>query len=160
METTVKRLYEAMFLIDSAEAARDWDGIIKIISTIMEKAQVEVVSMHKWDERPLAYKISKCIRGTYILVYFRAAGARIGEIEREVQLSERILRVLILRADHLTEQDLQKETPAMRIERERREGAAAAQAPDMQKPAATTQEAAKTGSSVQTDVVVDAGNGQ
>jgi ribosomal protein S6 len=116
-----------MFLIDSAEAARDWDGIIKIISTIMERAQAEVVSMHKWDERPLAYKVSKCIRGTYILVHFRADAGRIAEIEREVQLSERILRVLILRADHLSEQDLQKETPAMRVERQQREGIATTQ---------------------------------
>lgn len=129
METAVNRLYEAMFLIDSAEAARDWDGIIKIINTILEKAQVEIVSVRKWDDRPLAYKISRCLRGTYVLVYFRANGARIGEIEREVQLSERILRVLILRADHLSEQDLQKETPVTRMERERRESIAAAQTP-------------------------------
>ena len=104
METAVKKLYEGMFLIDSAEAARDWDGILELINRIVTKADCEIVSVRKWDERPLAYPVKKCTRGTYILTYFRSDGTKINEIERDVQLSERILRVLILRADHLTEE--------------------------------------------------------
>ena len=118
METIVnnKKLYEAMFLVDSAEAASNWDGINKLIMSIMEKAGAEIVSMKKWDERKLAYTIKKQTRGTYILCYFRADGVKIGDIERDVRLSERIMRVLILKAEHLTEEDIAKETPAMRLE--------------------------------------------
>ena len=45
METIVnsKKLYEAMFLVDSAEAASNWDGINKLIMSIMEKAGAEIV---------------------------------------------------------------------------------------------------------------------
>ncbi len=121
METAATRLYEGMFLIDSAEAARAWDEVVNNITTILQRAGAEIVSMHKWDERPLAYKISKVLRGTYILVYFRVAGGKISEIEKDIQLSERLMRALILRADHLTQQDIDKETPAMRLERESRE---------------------------------------
>ena len=117
METAVKKLYEGMFLIDSTEAARDWDGIIDFITKILTKAEAEIVSVRKWDERPLAYQIRRCTRGTYILAYFRAGGQKIHEIERDVQLSERIMRVLILKADHLTEADIAKDTPATRAER-------------------------------------------
>jgi small subunit ribosomal protein S6 len=117
LETAVKKLYEGMFLIDSAEAARDWDGIIDFITKILTRAEAEIVSVRKWDERPLAYPIRRCTRGTYILAYFRAGGQKIHEIERDVQLSERIMRVLILKADHLTEADIAKDTPATRAER-------------------------------------------
>jgi small subunit ribosomal protein S6 len=117
LETGVKKLYEAMFLIDSAEAAKDWDGVIELIRKILTKVEAEIVSIRKWDERPLAYTISGCNRGTYILTYFRADGQKITEVERDVQLSDRIMRALILRADHLTEEDIAKDTPATRTEK-------------------------------------------
>lgn len=117
MDTAVKKVYEGMFLIDSAEAAKDWDGIIETIKKMLTKIDAEIVSLRKWDERPLAYKIRKCERGTYILTYFRAEGPRIHELERDVELSERIIRAMILNAEHLTEADLAKDTPAQRAER-------------------------------------------
>ena len=108
MEAVVKKLYEAMFLIDSAEAASDWEGINTIIKNILERAEAEIVSIRKWDERKLAYQINGKTRGTYILCYFRAEGKSIRDIERDVQLSERIMRVLILSAEHISEEDIEK----------------------------------------------------
>ncbi len=95
MKAVVKRLYEAMFLVDSAAEA-DWDKINAIIKKILEKAGAEIVSMEKWDERRLAYEIGGKNRGTYILCYFNADGQKIRQIERDAQLSESIMRVLIL----------------------------------------------------------------
>ena len=95
MKAVVKRLYEAMFLVDSAAEA-DLDKINAIIKKILEKAGAEIVSMEKWDERRLAYEIGGKNRGTYILCYFHADGQKIRQIERDAQLSESIMRVLIL----------------------------------------------------------------
>lgn len=108
METGVKKLYEAMFLIDSAEAAKDWDGIIDLVTKMLNKIDAQIISLKKWDERPLAYSIKRCSRGTYILSYFKAEGPRITELERDVLLSERVMRALILRIDHLTEEEVIK----------------------------------------------------
>ena len=98
METAVKRLYEAMFLVDSAQAS-DWDAVVKTIKTILERAEAEIVSIRNWAERKLAYEINRKTRGTYILCYFRADGEKIRNIEKDVQLSEQIMRVLILSAE-------------------------------------------------------------
>ncbi len=111
------KLYEAMFLIDSAEATADWDGINTLIRTILERAGAEIVSIRKWDDRKLTYNISGKSRGTYILCYFRAEGGRVREIERDVQLSERIMRALILTAEHMSRQDIEKDTPASAAEK-------------------------------------------
>jgi small subunit ribosomal protein S6 len=108
LETGVKKLYEVMFLIDSAEAAKDWDGIIDLVTKMLNKIDAQIVTLKKWDERPLAYSIKRCTRGTYILAYFKADGRRITELERDVLLSERVMRALILRIDHLTEEDVLK----------------------------------------------------
>ena len=117
MKTAVKRLYEGMFLVDSVEAEADWEGVNKTIKSILEKSGAEIVSIRKWDERLLAYGINGKERGTYILSYFNLDGSKIQEIERDVQLSQRIMRVLILNAEHMSNEDIEKETPAMRAER-------------------------------------------
>lgn len=124
METVAKnKLYEGMFLVDSSQAGTDWDGIIAAIRTIFEKAGAEIESIRKWDDRRLAYEIKGKSRGTYILSYFRADGGRIQDIERSVQLSEKIMRVLILSAERLRPEDIEKDTPATKLEKEKQAGA-------------------------------------
>ncbi|UCF42664.1 MAG: 30S ribosomal protein S6 [Planctomycetota bacterium] len=123
---TEKKLYEAMFLVDSAEAAADWDGVNATIKKVLERAGAEIVSIRKWEDRWLAYEIGGKTRGLYVLSYFRAEGGGIGEIERDVQLSERIMRVLILSVEHLTEADIVKDTPAEAAEKRGRRPASEA----------------------------------
>jgi small subunit ribosomal protein S6 len=106
-----------MFLVDSAIAASDWDGVNAVISKILEKAGAEVLTMKKWDERKLAYDIKGKSRGTYILCYFKAPAGKVHQIERDVRLSEKIVRVLILKADQVTAEDMAKVPPAMQAEK-------------------------------------------
>ena len=97
--------YEAMFLIGQAAAA-NLPEVIDHVKDIFNRAGAELIAMKKWDERRLAFEIKKQKRGLYILTYFRAQNTSITGIERDVNLSERILRVMILRADHLTEDEM------------------------------------------------------
>ena len=96
METVAKRLYEGMFLVDSAQAAADWEGTLSVLNNILQRADAEIVSMRKWQERKLAYDIDHKTRGTYILCYFNVSGDRIAGIEKDVLLSEKVIRVLVL----------------------------------------------------------------
>jgi small subunit ribosomal protein S6 len=119
METLVKKkLYEAMFLVDSAQTS-DWDKIIATLETVLKRADGEVVTIRKWDERKLAYEIDGKTRGTYILSYFRADSEKVREIEKAVQLSEQIMRVLILSAETREKEDIEKETRAMKAEKQK-----------------------------------------
>ncbi len=129
METVTKnKLYEGMFLIDSSQAGADWDGIMAVIRTILEKAGAEIDSIRKWDDRRLAYEIKGKSRGTYILSYFRVDGEMIQDIEKSVRLSEKIMRVLILSAEQLRPEDIEKETPATKVELEKEKRRAAKEA--------------------------------
>ncbi len=113
METVVKRTYEGLFLVDSGEAAADWNQVTGAIEKILSRSESEVISLRKWDDRRLAYEINKKNRGTFILAYFDCDPDRIGSIERDVQLSEKVIRVLILRTDRMTAEMMDKPTPAM-----------------------------------------------
>ena len=118
MQTAVNRkLYEGMFLVDSAQAA-NWDETKATIEDILKRGDSEIVELKKWDDRQLAYEIDRKGRGTYILCYFNADCEKINAIEKGVQLSEKILRVLILSTEQMTADDIAKDTPTMKAERE------------------------------------------
>ena len=72
---------------------------------IIERHGGQIIVIKKWDERKLAYEIGGQKRGTYIIAFFRP-GTAVAGIERDVKLSEEILRVLVMRADHLNEQEM------------------------------------------------------
>lgn len=98
--------YEAMFLISQSVAA-DLGGAIEHLKSILSKAGATLIAMRKWDERRLAFEIDKQKRGTYILAYFSCDPVKVQSIERDANLSEQILRTLILRVDHLTIEEMQ-----------------------------------------------------
>lgn len=100
-----------MFLVDSALAAQDWQKILDEVQRVLDRAGAEVVSLKKWDERRLCYDIQGKSRGTYILVYFNCDTEKVKGVERDVQLSELITRVLILRTDRMSQDDIDRPTP-------------------------------------------------
>lgn len=97
--------YEAMFLFDSA-ATRDWETIEQEVRRLCDRIGAELLVCVKFDERRLAYEINRRRRGTYVLTYMDAPNDRIGDLERDARLSELILRLLVLRAENLTEERL------------------------------------------------------
>ncbi len=85
METAVnRRLYEGMFLVDSAKAA-DWDATKATLEDVLKRADAEIVEMKKWDDRRLAYEIDGKVKAAYILCYFKADCEKIQDIEKAVQ---------------------------------------------------------------------------
>ena len=123
MAKSVMRKYEGMFLVDSASATSDWDGVIESIKTVMSRAGAEINSLNKWDDRRLCYDIKGHNRGTYILCYFNAPPSSISGIERDVQISEVLLRVLILNAERTPEEIITAPTPAMAAKKREQEAA-------------------------------------
>lgn len=90
------KLYEAMFIVDSAKAKEDYAKLEKECLGCLTRHGAEIVKSVKWDDRRLAYEIAKVKRGTYILVHFNADTQAIARMERQCALNENILRVLIL----------------------------------------------------------------
>ena len=99
------RRYEAMFLFDSA-ATRDWSEIEQEVRRLCGRIGAELLVCVKYDERRLAYEIKRRKRGVYVLTYLDCPPEKVGDLERDAQLSELILRILVVRAENLTEERL------------------------------------------------------
>ncbi len=98
--------YEAMFLLGQA-AAIDLAGSVGHIKENLTKNGATIVALKKWADRPLAFPIKKQKRGMYILCYFAAPTDKLGLIERAFNLSETVLRHLVVKADHLNVEEMQ-----------------------------------------------------
>ena len=99
--------YEAMFLFDPT-FGNSFEKCEAEIRRLMERAQGEIIHCRKWDERRLAYRVNGRKRGVYVLVYFKAPPQSIVGMERDAKLDENILRLLVLRADHVSPEDMEQ----------------------------------------------------
>jgi small subunit ribosomal protein S6 len=108
------RLYEGMFLFPQSAAA-DLGGAVEHVREILARGGAEIVSLVKWDERRLAYDIAGNKRGLYLLTYFRAPVNALARIERDCNLSEKLLRSLVLKAEHMLPEHMQNEEGQKRL---------------------------------------------
>ena len=128
MET---RLYEGMFLFDANLASKDWPGLEQHVEDLLKKHSAELVYSERWPDRKLGYEVKGCRKGTYYLTYFNGQPDAIDGLERDCQLSDRILRVLVLYDKALVEdcqKRINKEVQGSPEEIEARREAAAAPA--------------------------------
>jgi small subunit ribosomal protein S6 len=98
--------YEGLFLFPQAQAG-NLQSAVDHLTDILSRAKAEVIALRRWEERRLAYEIKGNKRGVYFLVYFRAPGTALAGIERACNLSELLLRSMIIRADHLTQEQME-----------------------------------------------------
>jgi small subunit ribosomal protein S6 len=108
-----------MFLLP-AGASAEVEKSLTTVRGIIERHSGKIIVLKKWDERKLAYELGGNKRGLYVIAYFRAPGSAVTGIERDVSLSEDILRVLVTRADHLNEEEMAAVEPQPQQPREER----------------------------------------
>lgn len=112
------RQYEGMFLLP-AGATAEMEKSLALVKGMVERHHGSVLVLKKWDERKLAYELKKQKRGLYIICYFQAPPEAIAQIERDVNLSEDCLRVLITDAAHLNKDEMNAVEPQPIIKEEK-----------------------------------------
>lgn len=105
-EKKLTRLYEGMFLLDNQVVREDWKKAKAVVTDNLAKHGAKVIAARRWDERKLAYPIGTRRRATYLLAYFEMGNAHIGEMRRDLELSESVLRYLILKAEQVPQTEL------------------------------------------------------
>lgn len=102
------KVYEAMFMIDPTKAAQDWENIKKQLSDMIVRRGGNVLNSKKWGERKLAYEISGHKRAAYLLIYFQMPSENVNIFRTDVQLSELVMRTLILAQEKYNQDEQQK----------------------------------------------------
>jgi small subunit ribosomal protein S6 len=69
---------------------------------VIEGQEGTMSHVDEWGARDLAYKIEKQGRGYYTLLRYRASGRAVEELERNLKLTDGILRYLTVRCEDET----------------------------------------------------------
>jgi small subunit ribosomal protein S6 len=89
--------YEVMYVIDAALEDSARTELINRFSDLVTKNGGEVDRVDEWGKRRLAYAIQYKTEGYYVLMYIKAPAELPREIERNMQISDSILRYLTVR---------------------------------------------------------------
>ncbi|MEM8739251.1 MAG: 30S ribosomal protein S6 [Planctomycetota bacterium] len=106
MADSTPKLYEGMFLMSQSAVSAGLGSAIDTVRGMLDRVEAEVITLGKWEERKLSYPIEGQKRGTYLLTLFKAAPTQIANIERDCNLSEDVIRVMMTRADHMGETEI------------------------------------------------------
>ena len=101
------KTYEAMLLVEPTIAAKEWARVPEEVDRIVKRHGAAVLSVVKFGERKLAFPVKKSNRGAYVVAYFSSPEKVLGKIKADFQLSEVVMRSLIL----AHEGELGKESP-------------------------------------------------
>ncbi len=104
------RLYEGMFIISDTVAGADWEAAVKHVEDLLKNRGAEILKSEKWEDRKFAYKLKGHKRGAYLLVYFNAPEDSISLIKRDFELSDNVLRTLIVKVDKIKESKPEEQT--------------------------------------------------
>jgi small subunit ribosomal protein S6 len=95
----VTHQYELMVIlnpeIDERMVPAALDKFLKVITT--DGGSIDNVDI--WGKRRLAYEIQKKNEGIYAVVAFTATSAATQELDRQLKLSEQVMRTKVLRAE-------------------------------------------------------------
>ncbi len=92
-------VYEALFILDSDQYARNPDEVAGQIDRSIKDYDGEVLVSRLWEERKLAYPIKGHKRGTYWLAYFKLDASKVKDLNRQYQISDSVIRFLFVKID-------------------------------------------------------------
>ena len=92
-------VYEGMFILDASKYARDPAAASQQVVDLISQNGGTVLASRLWDERKLAYPIKGYKKGVYWLTYFRMPGGNLTALERQCEITDDIIRKLILKVD-------------------------------------------------------------
>ncbi len=91
------REYELTFIIPSDIADDAVTGVVQTVQGWIEAGAGKVTDVNNWGRRHLMYPIRDYNEGTYVLFKAELESPAIAELERNLKLSQQVIRYLLIR---------------------------------------------------------------
>ena len=91
-------LYETLFVVHPEKGTRIKE-FIERFKKVVEGQEGTIAHVDEWGMRDLAYRIEKQGKGFYTLLQYNSSARAVEELERNLRLTDGILRYLTVRVD-------------------------------------------------------------
>lgn len=79
------------------------EGLADTYATLIEENGGKVLKREHWGLKSLAYRIKKNRKGHYVMFDVEANSGAVNELERQMRLSEDVIRFMTIKIDEVTE---------------------------------------------------------
>ena len=93
------RHYEVMVILDPDLEEKTVAPSLETFLNVVRADGGEVTKVDIWGRRRMAYEINKKTEGIYAVINVNANSADVLEVDRQLRLSEAVMRTKVLRAD-------------------------------------------------------------
>jgi small subunit ribosomal protein S6 len=93
------RDYELAFIVNPNIESEGVTNVVDKVSQLIETGNGKVASVDVWGRRSLTYAIKDYKEGTYVLLKATIPPASLSEFERELKLTEQIIRYMLIKVD-------------------------------------------------------------
>lgn len=96
--------YELVFIVRPDVASNHAEQLAEKFGEAAKAAGAKIIKTEQWGLRTLAYRINKHRKGYYVMLGLECDGAAIAELERQMRISDDIIRYLSIRDDEMTKE--------------------------------------------------------
>ena len=111
----MQKNYELLYIVHP-DLEGSTEKITEKVAGFVTKAGGTVASQEDWGKRKLAYKIAKNEYGVYVLVNFALESTALADVERDLRLSEEIMRSMVVIVPELSAYQAARKKPRIRKE--------------------------------------------
>ena len=89
--------YELLYVVHPRLTADEVATLAEKVSEQVRSAGGEVLGVNHWGKRRLAYPVAHQLEGSYVLMTFNMPPSAAADLERELRLSQQVLRFLLIK---------------------------------------------------------------
>jgi small subunit ribosomal protein S6 len=93
------RDYEVAFIAHPEMDETSFAALVEKVQGWISAAGGQIVNMDIWGRRRMAYPIRKQREGQYVFIQTKLAPGATAEIERNLRLTEQVMRFMVIRTD-------------------------------------------------------------
>ena len=95
--------YETLFVVKPTLTEEEIAATITKVKDVLAKEGAELVGTNDMGMRKLAYPVQKHDRGYYTVLFYKAEGTIINELERNLKISEDVIKFLSIKYSNTKE---------------------------------------------------------
>ncbi len=89
--------YETLFVVKPTLTEEEIKAEIERVKAVLSKESAELIATDDMGMRKLAYPVQKNSRGYYTVLFYKANGETIAELERNLKINEEVIKFLTVK---------------------------------------------------------------
>lgn len=94
--------YELCYIVRPDVSSTQTESTAKKFEEVITSKGGKIIKTEQWGLKTLAYRVNKHRKGYYTMIGFEGNGEAVNEVERQMRISDDVIRFLTINVEELT----------------------------------------------------------